>query len=721
MLEEKWVESVEKGLLDENYTQVIQGLRKIGRPIKKAWDTQLLQGIGKLPKSYKFSADPQFKAFLVKNLEDALESTHESSQEVQPTLQDLQKKLSHLALFITVWRDHVDNDVTPQEGSELPATESIIDKKWLHQQIKFKSALDKDDRYAINIALQVMAFKLYQQSDPLGKNQEWLEKFKESKNKQALIELIFTRIKEINDLSDKPINLKVEQEEINKIGETIADFQTPNVKKKLLKYFGISLAFIAAVACGLTTGGAIYLLAPSFLALAIFLGIFTALVAWQFKSGFTGFVIGLLCGLAMGATIYSLGLLLTPGLALLFSAVCLGVLTGLFGFAANFGFLSKNFPDFLIQSTQKGSINEYINKNGQRKQFSAVYKFLLSPLFAFASLTVGAGTAALTYITILKLLTTLLPFLAAICPPLPIIIAAVLAGAIGIALLVAVFTASLDSLKKIAALELSFVALCKYAYENCKQWLSNLGNLKRHEIVGLVILLILIPVSLAGLAYFRFTAGVDLSEFIGVTGAIVMGIVAYIAQMAFTCLSINKFKNSIIKPSTSSNDMTALTSNAVGNAVLVYDGSSTSALGAIACFVNSFCGNMSEADMLKESKIQRTASLAHEFKNQLTLTEKPPIAISSASPLNMLPHNTPDKTDTIYKGPNESPKSKNLFIRSRSDDPEQYSSGVCSNDNTVVMSSITKAGNFRLPNKVTSSGNLANQETCKFSAPGTSM
>ncbi len=724
MLEEKWVKSVEKGLLNKNYTQIMQGLRNIGHPIKKEWDTQLFDKNKKIPKSYKFSSDLKFKEFLISELKGTLESIQESSQETQPIIQDLQSRLSQLALFITVWKDNVENienDVTPLEQSELSASESVIDKKWLHQQIKFKSALDKDDRYAINIALQVMVFKLFQHSDPLIKNQQWLEKFKEAKNKQALIELIFNRIKDLNNVLVKPINLEeVTKENINAIGKSIANFQTPNLKKKLLKYFGISLAFIAAVACGLTTGGAIYLLGPSVLAFAIFLGIFTGSVALQFKSGFTGFAIALICGLAIGATIYGLCLLLTPGLALLFSAVSLGLLTGLFGFAANFGFFSKNFPDFLIQSIQKGSIFEYVNKKGRRKQFSAVYKFLLTPIFALASLTVGAATAALTYITIIKLLTSLLPLLAVVWPPLPIIIAAVLASAIGIALLVAVFTASLDSLKKVAALELGFVDLCKYAYENCKQWLSNLKNLKRHEIVGLFILVALLPVGLIGLAYFRFIAGVDLSEFIGVAGAIVMGVVAYIAQMAFTCLSINKFKNAATKPSASSNDFSSLISNAVGNAVLVYNGSLSSFFGAIACFVNSLCGNMSEADMLKEKKIGRTASLVQEFNNQLTQVvqdEKPSTSTSSTIPLNTLqPQNTPDN---FIEGPNESSKPKNYFIRSQSDDPAQHPAAPCNSYNNAANTNIANAGHYRLP-KVASSDNLSNQESCKLTAPSAS-
>lgn len=711
MLEKKWIELMEKGLFDGDYAPVMQGLRKLGRPIKKAWDTQLLQNTGKIPKSYKFSSDPQFKAFLVKKLENILESTPQSSQ-IEPTLQDLQIKLSRLALFITVWKDQVDDDVNPLEAleeSESQTSEPAINKKWLRQQIKFKSTLDKDDRYAINIGLQLMFFKLYQQSDEFIKNnnQEWLEKFKESKNKHALLELIFIRIKELNNLSDKPINLKVKPEEINKIGETMANFQTPNLKKKFLKYFGISLAFIAAIACGLTTGGAIYLLGPGILAFAIFMGIFTIAVALQFKGGFTGLAIALLCGLAMGAIVYSLGLLLAPGLALLFSAIGFGVLTGLFGFMANFGFLSKNFPDFLIQFIQKGSINEYIDKNGQRKQFSAVYKFLLSPLFAFASLTVGAGTAALTYITILKLLTTSLPFLATIFPPLPVIIAAVLASAIGIGLLVAVFTASLNALKKVAALELGFVELCKYAYENSKQWFNNLRNLSKPEIVGLVILLLLLPVGLLGLAYYRYIAGVDLSQFIGATGAIVMGAVAYLAQMAFTCLSINKFKNAVIKPSTSSNDYPALISNAVGNALLVCNNTPSSISGAIGCFVNSLCGNMSEADMLKESKIQRTASLALEFNSRLAQAEKPSPSTSALKVLQ--PQNIPKN---LINGPKELTKSsnKNHFIRSQSDDPAKCTDEPpCSSGN--VANRVVGAGLYRLPKiKISSFSDFTNQE-----------
>lgn len=653
MLNQRVLKSVEKCLLDGNYTKLIQGLWEVGQPIKEAWDFQLKQETGKIPEKYRFSSDAPFKEFLVDRLKSYKnQAVQTNTQANQSAIQELNTKLSNLARFIAVWKDNIDNDENPLESESQQST-PIIHKKWLHQQIKFKAELDKKIRCAINIALQILVFKLFQQSEQFIKNKHWLKDFKKSRNKAALLDLIFTRIKDLNDLSDKPINLSIQPQEINKIGKAIADFQTPTIKKKLLKYFfGYPLAFIAAIACGLTTGGFIYLLGPSVLVCAIILGIFTGSVALQFKGGYSGFAIALLCGVGMGAAIYSLCLLLTPASALLFSAICLSGLTGSFGFVANFGFFKVNFPNFLLKLRQKGGITEYIDKNGKRRQFSATYKWLLTPLFFLASLTVGAGTVALTYLTILKLLGTILPALAVLWPPLPIVISAVLAAAIGITLLVSTFTASLEILKKVAALDLGFVALCKYTYENCKEWFKNLGNLTTSEKVGLFILLILLPVALLGLVYFRYTAGVDLAELIGSTGAIVMGVVAYIAQIAFTCLSINKLKNAIINFSTAAaNDFPALIANAIGNAVLVFCNSLLSILGMIACFINSFSGNMSEPNMFKESKEERTETLGKKFNNRFTKAEKT-TAESPEPPENVL--QPPTKGHNMVNEPQES-------------------------------------------------------------------
>lgn len=663
-------DKLNRALESKDYNKILSNLRRMGRPIKQAWFKSLPSNVSHEDK-YKFTSNEKFKAFLAEKIY-ALNIPEEHIQSVPEPINYLKNQLAELAIFLMIWKEKPSEKIqsktqenvnftqepeieqlaisTANQGqhSQIPEIEQTALSAYEYQKNKFKGPVDKDDRHAINIALQAMAFILCRQSNNFVKHQEETstiyandraftdEAIKQKiedivSNKQDFLSFILDHIKSLNDFeNDRRAEIeknkvpslienqpeKTESSEVQKIGNAISSFLTPNKKKKFLKYAGILLAFIASLACGLTTGGAIYLLGPGLLAFAISLGILTLLVGLTFNRSFTGIAIALVCGLAMGGAIFSLGLLLAPGLGLLVSAICLGGLTGFFGFTANFGFFSKNFPDFLLSLVKKGGISEYIDIHDKRKQFSATYKYLLTPLIIFASLTVGAGTTALTYITISSLfvkLALLLPVLAIIWPPLPVIIAIVLAAAVGIALTVAVMTASLEALKKVAALNLGFIALCQHAGKNCIEWFKNLKNLKTHEIVGLVILLLLLPVGLAGLAYFRYFAGVDLSVFIGITGAIVTGVVAYIAQMAFICLSINKLKNAIIRPSASANDFPALTVNAAGNGILVYDGSPVSLFGMIACIINSFSGNMSETDMKRQQRRQATDALASKI------------------------------------------------------------------------------------------------------------
>ncbi len=605
---ETHVASALRNLQGRNFHQFLSDSRRIGRLIKKEWDAKLFQEKNKTAEKYKFTSNPVFKEFLVTMIDG------KSNTKTAPTyINELKSKLSDLALFLMIWKD--DPYLSEEfeiEQSNLSKTEKKERKK-LRQLIKYKSSLDKDDRYAINIALQTMAFILCQQSNNFIKQEEktteihaidfeWknsINFFKRLNNKQKLIQYISIHIKKLNKFAayqslsineESPLN----RQEIEKMGEAIAAFQTSNKKKKFLKYAGILLAFIAALACGISIGAAIILLFPTL--------------------SITAFILG-------------------------------GLIT-LFGFTANFGFFSKNFPDFILNLVKKGGISEYIDIDGNRKQFSRTYKYLLTPLLTLASLTVGAGTTALTYITILGLIGKLLPILAIIWPPLPLIIVGVLAVAVGIALTVATLTASLELLKKVAALNMNLKELSHYTYKNCIEWFKNLKNLKTHEKLGLVIMLVLLPVGLAGLAYYRYTAGVDLSIFIGITGAIVMGIVAYIAQMAFICLSINKLKNALIKPFSSTATQQAmgiplsksllsraksffsniwytlgLSINALGNSVLVYDGSSVSVAGAVACGVNSFSGNMLKPDKNQQKRKTATKALINEIENFNTRKE----------------------------------------------------------------------------------------------------
>lgn len=656
---ETHVASALRNLQDRNFHQFLSDSRRIGRLIKKEWDARLLQEKNKTAEKYKFTSNPVFKEFLVTMIDG------KCNTKTEPTyINELKSKLSDLALFLMVWKD--DPYLSKEskiEQSTLSKTEKNERKK-LRQLIKYKSFLDKDDRYAVNIALQTLAFILCQQSNNLIKQQEKtaeiyaidfssnnsINLFKKSNNKPKLIQYISDHIKQLNkfasyrDISVNKEPLLSIPQEIEKIGEAITTFQTPNKKKKFLKYTGILLAFIAALACGISTGAAIILLFPT-----------------------------------LSTTAFILGGLIT-----------------LFGFTANFGFFSKNFPDFILSLVKKGGISEYIDIDGNRKQFSTTYKYLLTPLLTLASLTVGTGTTALTYITILGLIGKLLPILAIIWPPLPLIIVGVLAVAVGIALTVATLTASLELLKKVAALNKSFKELSQYAYKNCIEWFKNLKNLKTHEKVGLVIMLVLLPVGLAGLAYYRYTAGVDLSIFIGITGAIVMGIVAYIAQMAFICLSINKLKNALIRPFSSTETQQAmdiplsksllsrtksflstiwytlgLSVNAVGNSVLVYDSSSVSMAGAVACGVNSFSGNMIKPDMNQQKRKMATKAFIKEIEDFNTDTED-----ASHNSNHIDTNKSKSSSNSLFPSPTM------LFSQTKSQSDSQLSDNKSTSDNS---------------------------------------
>lgn len=572
----KYLKKLDDNLVNGKNGELLINLRLLGRSFEN-WKTQ--------HSATTFLKDPSFIESLTQNKPTVLNQ--------QETL-DHQKKLTRLRKILLVWDD------TALLREDASTTDN---QKKQRQLFKYKGQINKYDRRAIHVGLSALTLHLIAKETITAFNPSTIH---------DLINLVSQQIK-----NNERIDETKEQDELEKIGLTIKSFQTPNKKKKLIKYLGILLALLASLACGLSTGGAIILLFPS----------------------------------------------------LSITAFILGGLIALFGFTANFGFFSQNFPDFLLSLFKKGGITEYIDNEGNRKQLSAVYKYLLTPLAVIASLTVGIGTTALTYFTILHLVTKLLPVLAIIWPPLPLLIVGILAVSIGITLTVAVFTASLESLKKVAALNMGFKALCQHAYNNCIEWFKNLKNLKTHEKVGLVIMLLLIPIALAGLAYYRYTAGVDLSIFIGIAGSIVMGVVAYIAQISFTCLSVNKLKNALIKPFSSTTQQTVenpnakglvktvfsniwyvfgLLVNAVGNSVLVYDGSSVSVVGAVSCGLNSFTGNMSEPNMNQHKRNNATALLVKILDpNPINNAQQEDAAFSSNKDANdrfknpNLPHEPP--------------------------------------------------------------------------------
>lgn len=568
MLESHLISNAEKDLVDKNYRQFLVNLRRIGRPIKKAWLTEPEKDSNI---SEKFSSK-SFKNFLCNKY---LQSYHSSIQNNE-TLQQLKNKLSLLEIFLTVWVDEAEND----------NSNSLQNSKKKRQERKFKATLDKDDRYAIHIALQSMVFILAQQSElAINENGRVLEKFKQLENKQGLISFIHAQIKKLESKSldaaiDEPSNIS--EEEFKKIGSAISAFQTPNIKKKIIKYTGIALAFLAAIACGVTTGGAIFLL-------------FSSLP---------------LAGLIFGGL--------------------LGILIGIWGFSSNFGFFSTNFPDFLLSFLKKGGISEYIDEEGKRRQLSALKKYLFIPLAVVTSLTVGLGTVAITYTTIITLLGKFLVLSAFIWPPLFPIIAGILAAAVGITLTVAVLTATIQVIKNSQ----------NFSWEAIK---STINGLSRKQIIGYVFKGLLVLLGLFGLAYFRYVAGIDLSNtiqpLIGLQAAsivsIIMSVIAFIPQGFFTLVSTQKLIKLFSPTDNPAEDSSfyhriykaitlksiCLVGNAIGNAVLVIvDGISTlSIFGAIGCFVNSWSGNLIPAKNSSE-RDDATAKLVNQLREVYSST-----------------------------------------------------------------------------------------------------
>ena len=146
---ETHVASALRNLQGRNFHQFLSDSRRIGRLIKKEWDAKLFQEKNKTAEKYKFTSNPVFKEFLVTMIDG------KSNTKTAPTyINELKSKLSDLALFLMIWKD--DPYLSEEfeiEQSNLSKTEKKERKK-LRQLIKYKSSLDKDDRYAINIALQ---------------------------------------------------------------------------------------------------------------------------------------------------------------------------------------------------------------------------------------------------------------------------------------------------------------------------------------------------------------------------------------------------------------------------------------------------------------------------------------------------------------------------------------------------------------------------------------
>ncbi|BBB14575.1 hypothetical membrane spanning protein [Candidatus Rickettsiella viridis] len=297
--------------------------------------------------------------------------------------EELWGRLHNLRCFLEAWED-----------SGL----SRDDKKKRHA-FKYKKDLAKPIRKKIHEALNIEVINLVEKV--LSKAVLAEELKEDTKNSENIVVLnkqltdIKTDIKRANakvsgnqliELTSKCLDtlktinpdLKVPEgkdieQRFKKAANAITSFKT--LQQKILASLSVSVAIIAALACGFFTGGAIYAL---------------------------------------------IGSALLPGVV-----IPIVVIVGLIGFAVNARFFSKSLPEFLLKLFNPSRITEFINEEGDLKQFSNLKKYVYLPLAALFSVAVGISFAAFSLVQLSTMLVAL-PFLAA-TGPLPIILAVVLA------------------------------------------------------------------------------------------------------------------------------------------------------------------------------------------------------------------------------------------------------------------------------------------------------
>ena len=429
----------EDALFEGNYDKFLQQARLLGNSLKEKWSSQFAKNSEK----NKFTSNLEFK----KNLAKESESWHFIPIDLV-RIDLLKTKLFNLQTFLAVWDD-------PGLSREADLAVSTENKnKQIRQSVKYKKNIDKDDRHAIKITLLTLSLALRIQADDYfchdndckkagnydkefeKREKDRLTSFKEITTSEGLLEFVSACTLRLNSTNEIKKEEQTSTQEIEKIANAISSFQTPTKKKKALKYLGIFIAWIASLAAGISTGGAVYLLFPTLLVPAIIAGVFIFAV----------------------------------------------------GYIANFRFFSQNLPNFLLSLVKKGSVTEFIDKQGARKQLSRVKKYLLLPLALLASLTVGIAGAALTYTAILSFVSSVLPMLAVLWPPLPIVIVAILALSVLVVLSVSTFNAIIEMLKTLPSL--------KYLKDTILQ--VKFSQLSARQIFSCVIQALLIPLALFG-------------------------------------------------------------------------------------------------------------------------------------------------------------------------------------------------------------------------------
>lgn len=482
-----------------------------------------------------------------------------------PSKQNLSTRLWNLKSFLIAWED--------------PELRQAQDKQ-LRQSIKLKADIDKPFRQTIHAALIAEVIRLQSEVSIFTEKEFPAINFDTELNSERLNAQLIQRLTDCISLlqSETPADI---HQTYDKAAQAIARFKLTADKflHRLSKYI---IGVLAALACGLATGGFLFLLVSGF-----------------------------------GAPLW------------------LAALSGLLMFVAstyaNFGLFSKHSSRFLRTLAKTGSITEFIDSDGKRQQLSLPIKCLLA-LGALLSVGVGLSSASLTILFGMKLIAMLFPALGVTLAGI-LISALVIGMTIGLSLIIF----------KAWVYLVNLIRTKFSSWEHFKEWLttqiSAIKQLTVTQLLGYLFQIAFMGFALFGLFFLCFAGIPSLVPALGQMGSWIVGLAAFLGDLPFTIITVSSFCHSLMQlfsrndsNATSENEVDILAdkpsllsriwhnilliANAVGRSIQVFDGRLISAIAAVACFFSALAGTLIKADNREENSRNKADQANKKLLNQ---------------------------------------------------------------------------------------------------------
>jgi len=463
------------------------------------------------------------------------------------------KNLFECLCFILAWSDFVEN------WDEIDE----VERKKIRQLMKFKNKISKPTRKYIHRGLYTMVVQILQRFWQVAEDNE-------DNNEKKLIEHSLNCLEKI--YQDDDIDSAIKKKSLIKVIDYFLKYKKFNYppeidnvfleavklistfsfwSDKLLYGCGFSIGLIASLACGLSTGGAIFIL----------------LVGFSLPLGFV---------------------------------IPLSLLIFIAGTRANFQLFSQHIPQFF----------QDLCKKDDHLQLSRSKKFLLLPA-GFLSLSVGIAAAAITYLEGTNMIALICPALAATCPHLTVVLLGVLAAALLIGLTIVMLRTFYGVLKSQFSWE-DFKGNIQEKWQNITvtQFFVYIFKVLVMAVAffGLIYLDFTGTKTLAGLLGWVAADAITIAAILGDLPFTLKTALAW-------CNSLfnERSSNSNLAKDTKYYlgqivEFLALIINALGNAALVFTDSCVSRIASIAAFMNSYASNRIQEDdsLLTQARVMAT-------------------------------------------------------------------------------------------------------------------